>query len=221
MRKQYAIASVFGLCGIAILLALGVWQLKRLVWKRSVLTQIEAQISAPAVPIFSQPFTEFMPVTATGRITTTEAHVLTSRKPDGAGFRIVSVFETQGRRILLDRGYVPEIDKNAARSEITATIVGNFRTVDEADSFTPAADFESNYHFARDVPVLAAAFDTEPILIILRETSEENPPVRPWPVDTTSIPNNHLQYAITWFSLAIVWAGMTVFLLWRIRQRTV
>jgi surfeit locus 1 family protein len=40
------------------------------------------------------------------------------------------------------------------------------------------------------------------------------------PVDTQGIPNNHLNYAVTWFSLAAVWAGMTLLLLWRIRQRT-
>ncbi|MGB3148971.1 MAG: SURF1 family protein, partial [Paracoccaceae bacterium] len=32
------------------------------------------------------------------------------------------------------------------------------------------------------------------------------------------VPNNHLNYAITWFSLAVVWAGMTLALAWRIRQ---
>ena len=30
------------------------------------------------------------------------------------------------------------------------------------------------------------------------------------PVDTSTIPNDHWGYAITWFSLAAVWAGMTV-----------
>jgi surfeit locus 1 family protein len=43
----------------------------------------------------------------------------------------------------------------------------------------------------------------------------------PVPVDTSSIPNDHWGYAIQWFLLAATWAGMTVFLLWRIRSRTV
>ncbi len=33
-------------------------------------------------------------------------------------------------------------------------------------------------------------------------------------------PNNHREYAVTWFSLAAVWVGMTLYLLWRIRRRT-
>lgn len=217
--RRYIFPLIIGIAGVAVLISLGVWQLKRLAWKEGMLSSIEAQIQSDPVPIFSVPFEEFMPVSASGLITDTEAHVLTSRKPQGAGFRVVSVFETEGRRILLDRGYIPETDKQAERPPVEAEIIGNFRTVDESDSLTPEADFEGNYHFARNVPVLAKAFGTEPILIILRETSEQNPPVDPWPVDTAEIPNNHLQYVITWFLLALVWAGMTMFLLWRIRGR--
>ena len=43
----------------------------------------------------------------------------------------------------------------------------------------------------------------------------------PLPVDTASIAHDHLNYAITWFSLAFVWLGMTALLVWRIRRRTV
>ena len=218
--RRYLVPLIFGLGGIAILVSLGVWQMQRLAWKEGMLADIDRQIAANPVPLFAQSLEEFMAVTATGTITDQEAHVLTSRKPDGAGFRIVSAFETEGRRVLVDRGFVPEAQKTAERPPVAATITGNFRTVDESDSFTPAADLEENFHFARDVEVLAAALQTEPILIILRETSEPNPPVSPWPVDTSGIPNDHLEYAITWFSLALVWAGMTAFLLWRIRQRT-
>jgi surfeit locus 1 family protein len=42
----------------------------------------------------------------------------------------------------------------------------------------------------------------------------------PMPLDTSAIPNDHWQYAVTWFSLALVWFVMTVFLLWRIRQQS-
>ncbi len=183
--------------------------------------RIETQLAKEPVPIFSQPFEEFMPVTADGRITRSEAHILTSVRHVGVGFRIVSAFETRGRRILLDRGFVPETLKNAPRTELDVRVSGNFRTVDEVDRFTPAPDLEANYWFARDIPALASALDAEPVLIILRETSESEPAVAPMPVDTSGIPNDHLGYAITWFSLAAVWMGMTAFLLWRIGLRTV
>ena len=68
---------------------------------------------------------------------------------------------------------------------------------------------------------MAAALKTDPILIILEQTTELSPPATPLPLDTSAIPNDHLGYAVTWFGLAAVWAGMTGLWLWRIRRRTV
>ncbi len=219
--KMWVVPLGFGIVGCAVLVSLGIWQLQRLAWKEGVLARIEVQMARSPVPIFSEPFEEFMPVVAEGRISGPEVHVLASIRHTGAGFRIVSAFETKGRRILLDQGFVPQNLKNAPRSERDVRIIGNFRTVDEVDLFTPEPDLEANYWFARDIPALAGVLGTEPILIILREISESQPMVTPLPVDTAGIPNDHLGYALTWFALAAVWAGMTGILLRRIGRRSV
>ncbi|MDF0602407.1 SURF1 family protein [Psychromarinibacter sp. C21-152] len=219
--KRIIVPLLIGVVGVAILVSLGAWQVRRLAWKEDMLARIEAQIGADPVPLFSQPLEEYQAVTAEGTITGEEAHVLASVKGRGAVFRIVAAFETEGRRVLLDRGWVPEAEKDADRPQVEARIVGNFRTVEESDGFTPEPDLEENYWFARDVDRLAEVLDTEPILIVLRATSEDDPPVTPWPVGTEGIPNDHLNYAITWFSLAVVWAGMTGLWLWRITRRAV
>ena len=69
--------------------------------------------------------------------------------------------------------------------------------------------------FARDVDAMAAALNTKPILIVAREVSFHDGDVTPFPVDTTRIPNDHLQYAITWFSLAAIWLAMTFYFVQR------
>jgi surfeit locus 1 family protein len=55
-------------------------------------------------------------------------------------------------------------------------------------------------------------------MIIAREVSPPEQGVTPLPVDTSGIPNDHLSYAITWLSLAAIWAAMTGFFIWRMRQ---
>jgi surfeit locus 1 family protein len=54
---------------------------------------------------------------------------------------------------------------------------------------------------------------TLPILLVVRSSSLPEPGVSALPVDTARIPNDHLQYAITWFSLATIWLGMSLFFL--------
>lgn len=224
MTRSMILPLLFGIAGTAVLIWLGVWQLQRLEWKLGVIAEIEARIvDAPvAIPAAPDPARDqYLPVEAAGRITGDEAHVLVSVKGIGPGYRIVSAFETaEGRRVLLDRGFIRETAKDATRPAGAATVTGNLHWPDEIDRFTPAPDLDGNIWFARDIPALAEALGTEPVMMVLRETSETAPPVTPFPVDTSGIPNNHLGYAVQWFGMALVWAGMTAFFLWRIRRRT-
>jgi len=148
--------------------------------------------------------------------------VLFSIKNQGPGYRVISKFITgQGRAIMVDRGYVPTPRKVEDRAAPNVTLQGNLHWPNEVDGFTPEPDIEGNIWFARDIPAMAAALGTEPTLVVVRASSDTVPTVQPVPVTATGIPNDHLQYAITWFLLAAAWAGMTAYLLWRIRQRTV
>ncbi|WP_375552760.1 SURF1 family protein [Rhodophyticola porphyridii] len=215
---------VFGICGVAILVSLGVWQMQRLAWKESVLADIETRIAAPpvAVPGVPDPVADrYLPVEATGEVGEDFIRVLVSQRRIGAGYRVISPFETEGRRLLLDRGFVRVADAVPAAPAGAVRVTGNLHWPDEVTGATPAPDTEANIWFARDVPALARAFGTEPILLVAREMSEDEGALTPLPVDTSGIPNDHLSYAITWFSLALIWMGMTLYLLWRIRQRTI
>jgi surfeit locus 1 family protein len=98
-------------------------------------------------------------------------------------------------------------------------VEGNLHWPEEVDGFTPAPDARTGLWFARDVPAMAEALGSEPVLIVAR--SPTAPGIEPLPVDTSHIPNDHLGYAVQWFGLAAVWLGMTAYLLWRIRRRTV
>lgn len=216
---------VFGIAGVAVLVALGVWQMQRLHWKESVLAEMRAELAAPPADLPESPDParhNYLPVTVAGRYLPGEVHVLTTRSGMGPGYRVVAPFETgTGRRILVDRGFIPERLKAAPRPPAEARITGNLHWPDDFDeTFTPEPDRTRNIWFSRRVAPMAEALDTTPVMLVLRQTSRPEPPVMPWPVDTSGIRNDHLQYAVTWFSLAVIWAGMTGWLLWRIRRRT-
>lgn len=222
MTPRLILPLLFGIAGTVVLLWLGTWQMQRLEWKEAILRDIDARIAAAPVALPPAPREDrdrFLPVIATGRIGPDEILVQSSMKLVGPGFRVIAPFETDGRRILLDRGFIRLSDRDKIRPAVTAAITGNLHWPDEVDSFTPDPDPVAGLWFARDIATMAAALGTEPVLLVSRISDESPVAVTPLPVDTAVIPNNHLQYAITWFLLAAVWIVMTGYLLVSLRNR--
>lgn len=212
---------IVGLGGAAILVALGVWQVQRLAWKEAIVADINARITAAPVELPAQPDPEadaYLPVMVEGEIGADALHVLVSQKQKGAGYRIIAPLTLDaGRRILVDLGFTATENKDAVNPAGPTRIIGNLQWPQEVDSFTPEVDTARNIWFARDVPLMAETLGTEPLLVVARETEGGDPKIAPLPVDTARIPNDHLQYAITWFSLAAIWLAMTVLFLRRRR----
>ena len=217
MRRLIA-PVLFGLVGAAILVSLGVWQLRQLEVKEAKLAAIEAMLVAEPVAlpkVASAEADRYRGVIVMGFITGEVVYKLDSLRDGGPGRRVIAVLQIGNRRILVDRGILPDGVEGAPERAHGTIVEGNLDWPQEVDSYTPPPDGE--LWFARDVGAMAAALGTEPTMIVASELTGDG--IVPVPVDTSTIPNNHWQYAVTWFSLAAVWLGMTALLLWRIRQR--
>ena len=217
---RLAFFLIFGLGGAAILISLGVWQVQRLTWKEGLLADIEQRIAAEPVALPAAPDRDadaYLPVEVTGSLGAGYLRVLVSQKGAGAGYRIIRPMMRDGGDILIDMGFVRVADADALKFEEgpPLTIVGNLQWPQETDSYTPEADVAGNIWFARDVDAMARTLGTEPVLVVRRDPPPVPGPVTPFPVDTAAIPNDHLQYAVTWFSLAAIWSVMTFFFLRR------
>ncbi len=222
MRGLFFLSLVGGL-GLAALLTLGIWQMQRMTWKEGLLETIDARIAADPVPLPEAPNEaqdRYRAVAVTGEIEDQELHVFWVTKEAQTGYRIISPLVTQdGRRVLLDRGFVPSSAKDDMRSTGDSTIIGNLLWPDDGDWTTPAPEEDTNILYARDLTYMAERLGTEPVLIVARSSSLQAE-VAPEPVTSAGIPNNHLQYAITWFSLAAIWAAMTAYFLRRSRAKS-
>jgi surfeit locus 1 family protein len=206
---------LIGLGGAAILISLGVWQVQRLAWKQGVIADINARIQAAPVALPATPDPEkdaYLPVEVSGKMGTDALRILVSQKEVGAGYRLISALETADQgRIMVDRGFIPADTTAGDVPTQIVTVIGNLQWPQETDSFTPVPDQDQNIWFARDVTAMSAALDTKPALVVARAMSFEDGDVTPLPVDTARIPNDHLQYAITWFSLAAIWTAMSLY----------
>ena len=220
MRRTIFIL-IIGLAGIAVLLSLGAWQVQRLTLKQGILAEIDAKISGAPIALPAAPNVtthKYQPVEISGRFVENRIRVLVSQKLIGAGYRIIQPFRTKDRVILIDRGFV-KIDQIEDLRNDQATVLGNLHWPDEVDDYTPSHDMKRDIWFARDVTALADTLNTDPILVIAREITPDSEKVSPIPISSSGIPNDHLQYAITWFALAAVWAGMSGLFLIGTRRR--
>ncbi|AGT08028.1 SURF1 family protein [Paracoccus aminophilus] len=220
--RRYLAPLIVGILGCAILISLGIWQVQRLGWKVAMLEEIQARIEAAPRPLPAryEPEMKYDPVEVSGRTTGEEVLVLSGTRELGGGYQVISAFETEdGRRILLDRGFIPEDDRRQPRPPVELHVIGNLHWPEERGSSTPAPNLTEGIWFAREVPLLAEHLHTEPLLVVAAAVEGDAQGVAPVPISVQGIPNNHLEYAATWFMLAVIWAGMTVGLIWRIRQR--
>jgi surfeit locus 1 family protein len=120
-----------------------------------------------------------------------------------------------GARVVVNRGFVPEANKDpATRAAGLVTgpveLVGVLRWPEHAGWFTPAGEPARNLWFARDQLAIAAAKGWGNVAPFYVELEAPPPPGGlPQPAKlTVNLPNNHLQYAITWFGLAAVLAAV-------------
>jgi len=221
-------AALIGLAGVAMLVALGVWQIDRMGQKHALLAAIGTRIHAAPVALPGHPDPDgdrYLAVTVSGHFAGQAIYVFSTPPGVGPGYRVVRPFLTGGgRRILVDRGWIR--DASGATKPVdpldvgqSYTLVGNLDWPRETDRYTPAPDTAHGIRFSRDVPAMAKEMNTEPVLLVVASSEPPDAALVPLPVSTAGIPDDHLQYALTWFGLALVWAGMSVYWGAKLRRR--
>ena len=218
MNKKRLFLFFIAIPGLIVLLCLGVWQTKRLAWKVSLLENISYNLKAEPSSLptgLKKSEHNYKMVKVKGTLEPKSIFVLTPVKGSGAGFRVVTPFKLKdGRKILIDRGVIKEKEK--ARLETLGqerVVVGYLSWPNETDYFTPEPNLERNIWFSRDTEKMASFLEAQPILVVA--TQNRLDPSIKMQDPTNDIPNNHLQYAITWFMMSILWFGMSVYFVYK------
>lgn len=218
MLRKILFPLILGLAGCAVLIGLGTWQMQRLEWKEGILAGIDARLAAAPAPLrtdVTEAVDEYTRVTLSGTPTGEELHVLTSGTAAGTGYRVIAKVDSEIGPVLVDLGLLPIDQKAAAPLIAPLQITGTLLWPDDLNSSTPDPDLDANIWFARDVAGMAAHLDTLPLMVVATQTTPADPRLTPLPVNTANIKNDHLEYAITWFLLAVVWAVMSLYLIRR------
>jgi surfeit locus 1 family protein len=237
-RRFPWLVAALALAAFAVLISLGTWQVQRLQWKEALIATIAERTQSEPRPLgeIEQLFAssgdiEYFPVSATGEyLHEAERHFFATWQGQAGYFVYTPLRLADGRAVFVNRGFVPFDRKNPEtrrEGQVAGpqTVTGLARNpLDEKpSSMLPDNDPEKNIFYWKDRDAFAASAGLSGVeLVPFFIDADDAPNPGGLPVGGVTIidmPNNHLQYAVTWYGLAL--ALVAVFAAWFWRQGSV
>jgi surfeit locus 1 family protein len=225
-RRSWTGLLIPALLAFVVLVGLGTWQLQRKAWKEGLIVALNAQLAAPPVamppraawPSLDQQTAEYHRVTVSAAFDNAR-EALVFAAPSAFRSDVTSpgywVFTParlpDGGIVMVNRGFVPEgrqdpISRPEGQLSGPLQIVGAMRWPEGRHWFTPNDEPAHNLWFSRDPEVIARAKGLGSVAPFYIEQESPAPPGGlPQPGKlVVNLPDNHLQYALTWYGLALV-----------------
>jgi surfeit locus 1 family protein len=215
--------TLFSVPAVIVMIGLCVWQVQRLHWKEGLIAERESRVAAePAAlpPVGTDPTEmEYRRVRLEGTFLHDKELYLGARSMNGnVGYHVLTPFAlSDGGTVLVDRGWVPverKLPERRPEGQVAGaqTLDGVARLAHGKAWMQPDNEPQHNMWFFFDLPAMAKSagvdFRTD---LYVDAGPAENPGQYPVGGQThIEIPNDHLQYAITWGLLAAALAVIYV-----------
>lgn len=226
--RPQLVPTLFAAVVVLVCLGLGLWQLDRLAWKRGLIAERQAASQSPPVAaprgLAEAKGIEFRPVVIEGVFLHDKEIFLGAAAPTGGkpGFHVLTPLrEPGGRIVFVNRGFVTSELKDPAKRSTgqlsgTARVAGLVRLPKGKPNWlVPDNRADLNYWFWVDLPAMAEAAGLANVAPFYVD-ADATPNSGGWPkggVTPIDLPNDHLQYAITWFLLAA--AALVIYFVWQ------
>lgn len=234
--------------GLAILLALGTWQVQRLHWKEALIERVNKRLEAEPVTVANvlqaangrPEAIDYTPVTLSGTFELDHSFFEFTTHKGQSGWNVFNLLKSampigDGASVymLVNRGFIPyDARKNwtdvAPLPSGNQTVTGLLRVppLKKPGSLMPDNEPDNGLYYWRDLQTMAMAAGLkggEVSQYYLDQGLPGGPvPVTgKYPIPGTTIisfPNNHLQYAVTWYGLALALLGVGSYFLYARRK---
>jgi surfeit locus 1 family protein len=227
--RHWLVPTLFTIAGVALLLGLGTWQVERLHWKEGLIARLEARLAEPPADLpegVDPAAIEYRHVRFTGRFLHDKEMFLAGRTLDGeGGYHVVTPLQPPaGLPVLVDRGWIPLNAKDPAsrpgsRPEGAVTVDGHIRLPAPPNLFTPDNQPDDNLWFSVDLAAMARHAGLAAVRpFYVQAGPGPGPKSLPRGIRLSAeLPNNHLQYALTWYALAV--ALLVTYIVYMRRRR--
>lgn len=227
---------LLSLTAFCVLIALGTWQVERLHWKEALLATIAERVASSPRPLgeveaiyAKSGDVEYWPVKVTGHFLHQDERHFFATHQGRSGFYVYTPLEmADGRAVMVNRGFVPYERKDAATraegqvaGEVTVTGLARDPLKGKPSSLVPDNDSAKNMFYWKDWRVMVKTAGLDPartVPFFIDADTAPNPGGLPiGGVTIIDLPNNHLQYAGTWYGLAAALAAVVGVWFWRRR----
>ncbi|HEY1247047.1 MAG TPA: SURF1 family protein [Hyphomicrobiaceae bacterium] len=220
--------TLMALAGLAVLIALGTWQMQRKRWKEDLIGRIAARVHADAVSLpleagaAAKDDLEYLHVTARGRFHHDKERYLYAPTAGNPGWHVYTPLELPSHRVVwVNRGWVPESRKapetrRQGQIQGEVEVRGLVRGQSKPGLFTARNEPSHNVWYWPDLPAMTASafaggpLAADPLPLVVEADARPEPPggLPRGGVTRLELPNRHLEYALTWYGLAAALAGV-------------
>lgn len=227
-NRALVAAAIATVISLVILIALGNWQMERLAWKEGLIAQMQERAYGEAGAILPpEQWADYVPqeeeyrrVSVTGRFLHEHEVAVHGLMPTSTrgnpvqGFYLLTPLEIgPDALVFVNRGFVPTSmhdpdARPAPPPEGEVSLTGLVRAPEERTLFVPENIPEAERWMVRDIAQMADARGLDAVAPFYID-AEVDPTAPDWPRAGATVldpPNNHLQYALTWYGLAAVLA---------------
>lgn len=233
-RGKTILTGVVFLIMLALLLSLGTWQVQRLHWKEQLLADMTERRAAAPVALEEIEATaakgddiEYRPVTVSGVFANNRERHFFATWHGQTGYYVYTPLQlADGRFLFVNRGFVPfeakepEMRKQGQLTgQQTVTGLARAKLAGKPSSIVPDNDLVKNIFYWKDLDVMASSADIPADrLVPFFVDAGDAPNPKGLPIGAVTqfdLPNNHLQYAVTWYGLALALVGVALFAVFR------
>ena len=196
--------DIFFIFFIFTILSLGTWQVYRLYLKNNLISDLQNNLKTSSINFNVDIDKEYTKVLFKKKDLNTKIFLYHLNKGE-IGFKVIVPYEINSSLlVLVDKGWIRKDKINLIKNTLfnDDIIEGYTKKIREKNLFTPDNNIKEDFLYSVEIDNLKKSLNKNIYPLLIIQTSKTNKDIIPNDYEVR-LPNNHLQYALTWYGLAL------------------
>ena len=196
--------DIFFIFFIFIVLSLGTWQVFRLNSKSQLISDLENNLKRNSIDFNVDIDKEYTKVLLKKKNLKSKIFLYHLNKGE-IGFKVIVPYEVNSSLlVLVDKGWIRKDKINSIKNSLLNDdiIEGYTKKIREKKLFTPKNNIKEDFLYSVEIDNLKKSLNKNIYPLLIIQTSKTKKDIIPNDYHV-GLSNNHLQYAITWYGLAL------------------